>query len=241
MPLEGQNAFPDDMRQFADSMAGLTPPAADNPAAGMDAVALMGQILEDSPGEVTVIAVGPLTNLGEGLQREPEFLRQVNQVYIMGGALKVMGNVWYFDIDNQVAEWNIFCDPRAAQLVFESGAPLTLVPLDATNQVPMDLDFYRLLKANRRTPEAEFAYQALRARLEPVALGHFSFWDTLTAALLVDESLGYILEGRIRIYPAPGPSSGLTRLMDSGMPMRYALSAHKQRFESEFLRTLNQP
>jgi inosine-uridine nucleoside N-ribohydrolase len=241
MPLEGQNAFPDDMRQFADSMAGLTPPAADNPAVGMDAVELIAQILEGWPGEVTVIAVGPLTNLGEGLQREPEFLRQVNQVYIMGGALKVMGNVWYFDIDNQVAEWNIFCDPRAAQLVFESGAPLTLVPLDATNQVPMDLDFYRLLKANRRTPEAEFAYQALRARLEPVALGHFSFWDTLTAALLVDESLGYILEGRIRIYPAPGPSSGLTRLMDSGMPMRYALSAHKQRFESEFLRTLNQP
>ena len=240
-PIQGQNVFPEDWRKVADEMAGLSLPVVEPPASDLDAVALIAEVLEQSPQKVTLLALGPLTNLADGLQKDPGFLANAEMVYVMGGAINVMGNVGFSGIDNQVAEWNIYIDPMAAQIVFESGAPLTLVPLDATNQVPMDMKFYRLLRDNRHTPEADFVYRALQNRVSDVAGGMMWFWDPLAAGLLADESLGYIKEGRIKIYPSPGPGSGLMRLKDDGALMRYAVSADRKRFEMEFLRTLNQP
>jgi pyrimidine-specific ribonucleoside hydrolase len=240
-PLQGQNVFPEEWRLTADDMAGLALPVVELPPHGQDAVTLIARVLEQSPQKVTVLALGPLTNLGDGVQKDPGFLSNVEMVYIMGGALNVMGNVGFSGIPNQVAEWNIYIDPLAAQTVFESGAPLTLVPLDATNQVPLDMDFYRLLRDNRGTAEADFVYQLLQNRMGDLASGMIWFWDPLAAGLLADESLGYVREGRVKIYPAPGSSSGLTRLHESGVPMRYAVSADRRRFELEFLRALNQP
>ncbi len=240
-PLQGQNVFPAEWREAADTMVGLSLPKVEPPSADQDAAALLAQVLEQSPQKVTLLALGPLTNLADGFQQDPDFFANVDMVYVMGGALNVLGNVGFMGIDNQVAEWNIYIDPLAAEIVFESGAPLTLVPLDANNKVPMDMDFYRLLQANRHTPEAEFVYQVLTNRLEDVAGGISSFWDPLAAGLLADESLGYFSEGPVKIYSAPGPSSGLTRINSSGVPMRYATSADRPRFEFEFLRALNQP
>lgn len=240
-PLQGQNVFPAAWRQLADNMAGLSLPEGEPPSPGQNAVTLLAKTLGQSPQKVTLLALGPLTNLADGLQKDPDFLANVEMIYIMGGALKVLGNVGFMGIPNQVAEWNIYIDPLAAQIVFESGVPLTLVPLDVTNQVPADLEFYRLLQANRHTLEADFAYQVLQYKLDVVAGGLYYFWDPLAAGLLADESLGYFKEGRVKVYSVPGPSSGLTRLFESGAPMRYAVSADRQRFELEFLRTLNQP
>jgi pyrimidine-specific ribonucleoside hydrolase len=83
----------------------------------------------------------------------------------MGGAVKVPGNLQVpgVQIDNRVAEWNIYVDPHAAAVVFESGAPITLVPLDATNDAPLTMAFYKRLEADHTTPEADFVYQ-----VEPV-------------------------------------------------------------------------
>jgi inosine-uridine nucleoside N-ribohydrolase len=77
--------------------------------------------------------------------------------------------------------------------------------------------------------------------LGELGTGYSSFWDPLTAALLVDESLGYIKQGKIWVSTDPGTTSGLTRVLDRGFPARYAKSADAPRFEYEFLRTLNQP
>lgn len=240
-PLQGDNVFPEAWRQYADDMAGLTLPPVEPLDADQDAVTLLAQTLGQSSQKVMMLVLGPLTNLADGLQKDPNFLANTEMIYIMGGALNVTGNVWYSGIENQVAEWNIYVDPLAAQIVFESGAPLTLVPLDATNKVPANLEFFRLLQANRRTPEANFVYQILQQKTADMAGETYSFWDPLAAGLLSDESLGYFKEGLVEVYPAPGPSSGLTRLNKDGSPMRYATSADRQRFEYEFLRTLNQP
>jgi inosine-uridine nucleoside N-ribohydrolase len=80
-----------------------------------------------APGELTLVAVGPLTNLALALRREPAIASQVREVVIMGGALRVPGNV------TPAAEFNIYADPHAAQVVFKAGWPLRLVSLDATN------------------------------------------------------------------------------------------------------------
>jgi purine nucleosidase len=90
---------------------------------------LITRMARQCPNELTVIATGPLTNLALGLQRDLEGMRKLKEVVIMGGAIRTKGNV------TSHAEFNIFVDPLAAKIVFESGLPITLVPLDVTHQV----------------------------------------------------------------------------------------------------------
>lgn len=81
------------------------------------------------PDEFTLIATGPLTNLALALQKDLEGMRNLKEIVIMGGAVRTKGNI------TPHAEFNIFSDPLAAKWVFESGLPITLVPLDVTHQV----------------------------------------------------------------------------------------------------------
>jgi inosine-uridine nucleoside N-ribohydrolase len=222
-------------------MDGMSLPDVQIPNGGTDAAEQISQILRDSPQKVTILALGPLTNLAEAIQRQPALIKNTEAIVIMGGALEVIGNVGYSGIDNQVAEWNFYIDPLAAQIVLDSGAPIMLAPLDATNDVPVSLEFYRLLKANRRTPEAKFVHELLTNQLDFIASGGYYFWDPLAAGLLADPSLGYIKEGRVKVFTAEGPSSGLTRLMPTGAPVRYTVTAQAELFYQELLRTLNQP
>ncbi|MEM9144779.1 MAG: nucleoside hydrolase [Pseudomonadota bacterium] len=81
------------------------------------------------PGEVTLVAVGPLTNLAAALDETPEIARTVRSVVVMGGAVRCRGNVTPY------AEANIWQDPHAAQRVFDAEWPLTLVGLDVTERI----------------------------------------------------------------------------------------------------------
>jgi purine nucleosidase len=94
-----------------------------------DAVTCLLDLIRRYPGELTLIALGPLTNLAQAWQRDPATMRQLAGIVIMGGAITVPGNV------SPVAEFNISVDPEAAQLVFASGLPLTLIGLDVTERV----------------------------------------------------------------------------------------------------------
>jgi inosine-uridine nucleoside N-ribohydrolase len=241
-PLLGDQEFPHAWREGVDRMLGLPLPEGSNPHIGGDAVELLISTVEASPEKVILLTLGPLTNVAQAIEQQPAFLDNLQQIYIMGGALQVPGNVFYsgVGIDNKDAEWNVFVDPLAAKMVIESGAPVTLVPLDATNRVPADLDFYRRLQRNHRTPEAEFVYQVLSRKLDAILPGYYYFWDPLAAAVAVDESLGYLKEGMARVIADPGEHSGATRLVNGGVPVRYAKSADKERFLYEFLRALNQ-
>jgi purine nucleosidase len=100
------------------------------------------QIIEAArthPGELELLAVGPLTNLAHALSAEPELPGLVKQVTIMGGAVWVPGNI------TEYAEANIANDPEAAQAVFAAAWPVTLVPLDVTLQHTIGVDEQRAL------------------------------------------------------------------------------------------------
>lgn len=96
-----------------------------------------------APGEVTVICLGPLTNLSLALQRDPTWCDQVREIVIMGGAVAHPGNV------TPVAEFNIHCDPEAAHRVFSSTLTKTLVPLDVTEPILFDFGFLNDLPPER--------------------------------------------------------------------------------------------
>jgi pyrimidine-specific ribonucleoside hydrolase len=109
-------------------------PPASTSLCSSDAVTFLLDLIRRSPGELTLIALGPLTNLAHALRRDAQIVRQLAGVVIMGGAVTVPGNV------TPVAEFNIYVDPEAAQIVFSSGLPITLIGLDVTERVRLTAD-----------------------------------------------------------------------------------------------------
>ena len=87
------------------------------------------RLREAVPKSVTWCALGPLTNLALALVKAPDIVAGVAELVLMGGASRALGNV------TPAAEFNIHADPHAAEIVFDSGLPITVVPLDVTHQV----------------------------------------------------------------------------------------------------------
>jgi len=92
---------------------------------------LITKMARQVPDEMTLIAIGPLTNLALAIQKDPEGMRKLKEVVIMGGAVRTGGNITSY------SEFNIFSDPLAARRVFSSKFSITLVPLDVTHQVSL--------------------------------------------------------------------------------------------------------
>ena len=88
------------------------------------AVDVLVQTINGSPGEITLVALGPLTNIAFALRFDPSIAQKVKECILMGGVGKGIGNV------TPVAEYNIWVDPEAAKIVFESGMPITMVGWD---------------------------------------------------------------------------------------------------------------
>lgn len=90
------------------------------------------------PGQITLIAIGPLANVGAVIDREPETFRKLRRVVLMGGSIyRGYGDVGYFPPHGPQAEWNILNDIPSAQKLFASGVPIYVMPLDST-QVKLD-------------------------------------------------------------------------------------------------------
>ena len=94
----------------------------------LNAVEFIQDRVTRSPGKLTIIAIGPLTNVAAALYNRPDIVDAVSEIVVMGGAVEVPGNI------TPHAEFNIHEDPWAANAVFASGVPVTLVGLDVTHQ-----------------------------------------------------------------------------------------------------------
>jgi len=86
-------------------------------------------LMREEPGTVTLCPLGPLTNIASALIREPEIAERVKEIVLMGGGYFEGGNI------TPSAEFNIYVDPHAASVVFKSGIPITMMPLDVTHKV----------------------------------------------------------------------------------------------------------
>jgi purine nucleosidase len=96
--------------------------------------------IRQSPGEVTIIATGPLTNIADMLRSDPLLAEQVGHLIILGGTIGGPGNI------TATAEFNIYCDAESARQVFRSKMTKTLIPLDMTSQVVMGFELLETLK-----------------------------------------------------------------------------------------------
>jgi purine nucleosidase len=119
---------------------------------------LIEQILA-SPGEITLVAIGPLTNIALAIRQEPRIVEALKELIIMGGAIRQEGNA------TALAEFNTSVDPHAAHIVYHAGVPTTLVPLDVTYQcILTPTDVNRLQKTD--SPITKFVADATRFYME---------------------------------------------------------------------------
>ena len=112
-----------------------------------------------SPGEITLVAIAPLTNVALTIRKEPHIIEALKEIIIMGGAIRHEGNT------TALAEFNTYVDPHAAQIVYQAGIPTTLVPLDVTYQcILRPGDVGRLQKID--SPITKFVADATRFYME---------------------------------------------------------------------------
>jgi inosine-uridine nucleoside N-ribohydrolase len=231
-PLLGTNAFPDEWRAAVDDLSMVDLPAVDRGGDPRGAVQLL---LDTLDGDTALITLGPLTNVAEALRDDPELGSRVSEFVAMAGAIDVAGNS-----PNGVAEFNVWVDPLAAKEVIE-GMSMTLVPLDATDDVPFTSFFADTLAAHRSSPEAEAAAAIIAANQEIFLQDGYSFWDTLATALVFRPELATRILGcdTGRGHRVPGCGRRLDRPMGRGAPVRFATAVPDPlAFEREYLSVL---
>jgi purine nucleosidase len=153
------------------------------------------------PGEITLVAVGPLGNLSLALKLEPELPRLLREVILMGGAITEPGNV------SPVAEANIWNDPHAADHVFTAGWKLAMVGLDVTHQVIMPVALFKRIADKQKHIATDTLlhavdfYAGFYSRLYPhVAKIHGCFGhDVLAFIYLTNPEFFKLESGRIRV------------------------------------------
>ncbi len=235
-PLVGDNAFPDEWRGGCYSFYGLELPVTDLHPSVMNASELIVSVISSSVENITLVATGPLTNIALALQADPSIKERIDVIHIMGGAVTVPGNVGfeYPAIPNYVAEWNIWVDPHAADIVFKSGVPITLIPLDATNEVPTTEEFRTRLESVMQTPEAEIVHQLVR----PEMGGYF--WDQLAAVALTNSSVVTFESHYIEVLIDDENQTGWTQSIAQDPPnTQVAVHADAELFEDLFIETIN--
>ncbi len=150
------------------------------------AVTFLIRAVERNPNEITIIAIGPLTNVATAIRQKAGFAKKVKKIVIMGGAFASLadgsGNV------TPNAEFNFWVDPEAAQVVIRSGIPIVLTPLNVTSKTDFSKASYDKIVA-ADTPLTRLIKQTMGPWVEKHPTMHSQMYDQLTVAALVDPTL----------------------------------------------------
>lgn len=173
-------------------LANVELPAPRCPPSGRFAPDLIVELIHRHPGEITLVPVGPLTNIALAVSRDPSIVPLVKEVVLMGGAI-AGGNV------TAAAEFNIYNDPEAAKIVFSAGWPVTMIGLDVGNQAL----FSRAHLADWPTagnPQSDFARALLTYlldRTDALGLAGTPLYDPLAVGVLLDRTI--VTTERLRV------------------------------------------
>lgn len=218
----GKNPFPHEWRMhayFVDALPVLNEAGhIRTPLAQELAHEHMIKLLRASDEPVTLVFLGPLTDLARALDQAPDIEAKIGKLVWMGGTFTKDGNVHEPDHDG-TAEWNAYWDPEAAYRVWQSGIAIEMFPLKATNQVPMTLGRRNLWASLRKYPAVDFIGQCY-AMAPPLV--HFAtnstyyLWDVLaTSSVGSRDHLLKTAEVRCIVH-ASGPSQGRIELSEQG-------------------------
>jgi pyrimidine-specific ribonucleoside hydrolase len=269
-PMDGYFDFPAQWRKDADSFFDVPVPASNRHPDKRHAAQLLIDLLKKAKGKVKLVVIGNATNVAQALLKQPAIKQKIERIYVMGGSIWAKGNIivpgFTDNYKNKTSEWNVMIDPVAARIVLQSGVPVTLVPLDGTNDVRVTRQDALDFKQAAKTPGGQFYSQILDKNGGFIDSGEYYFWDVLTAAvaihpeycryqtLSVDVLVGY--SDKTNGNPLPGFSAtrwdgkprknfdpyytGQTVISDKGHQVQVCVGADAAAFKRDLVQTLNQ-
>jgi inosine-uridine nucleoside N-ribohydrolase len=193
-------------------------------AAYPDAVGYLLEQARKAPGEITLVTIGPLTNIGAAIERDPEGFRKFKQVVLMGGSVrKGYGDLGYGPDRGPVPEYNIYSDVLAAQKLFASGVPIFMMPLDSTQLLLDETKRALLFSTGSKLTNALAAlyFQWVRSNRTPTA----TLFDAMTVAYLVNPELCPVASLHISV-----DEKGFTRAGPGTPNVAACLTSDSERF-----------
>ncbi len=186
------------------------------------------------PGEITVVAIGPLSNLGEAIDKDPATFRKLNRIVLMGGSIRRgYGDLGYGIDRGPQPEYNIYSDVAAAQKLFASGVPIFMMPLDST-QLLLDENKRTMLFATGSplaNALAALYFQWVRANRNPTA----TLFDVMAMAYVVQPDLCPVQPFHITI-----DEKGMTRPSNGPPNASACLTSDSEKFFHFLLPRLTQ-
>ena len=174
------------------------------------AIEFLLEMVASKPGEISIVATGPLTNIAKAIQMNPTAMAQAKAIIVMGGAVEVPGNIDPLD----VAEFNVYVDPDALEVVLGFSVPVTLVPLDVTHKVPLMREVARQRLAGSSKPVSRFVFDCTQkymdSNLKESSMDGAYLHDPLTVGVAIDPSLVRTEPRRIYMETKEGLTRGMT-------------------------------
>ena len=233
--------FPAGWRSNADDFWGLELPL---PAREYDPVVgheLIVDLINHSPQKVTLLVMGAQTDVALAIMNDPDIVGNIANIVIMGGAFTIGGNLNEGPdlTSNTVAEWNMYIDPQAAKYVFNSGAPLSIVPLDAIQYYVQSKDIDEIKTID--DPGVNYVTQMWNQQWGWSNGAGFFIWDTITATAITNpENFSWVYDG-VDVITEPGDFQGQTITLNNGARnIRYAVTADYDAILDQIIKTFRE-
>ena len=227
--------FPAGWRAVADADYGLDIPSQAEAGVAQDAVTLIKAAVAGSESSPTIVSLGPLTNLEDAFAADSALADHVAGIQAMLGSVAAPGNVL---VDSHTTadqlEWNAYADPSAVAAVFDTDVPIALVPLDATDDVPVPAGLLDRL-ADVPAAGADLVHELLVRNPSRLAGDEGQqLWDELAALTVTNPDLADWAEATVLV----GADGRFTQ-DDAGRPIRYANGADRVAVEAALIEALS--
>lgn len=187
------------------------------------------RILEKSPSKVTILAIGPLTNIANLITKKSKSVEKIKEIIIMGGAINVKGN------KSKLAEFNFFVDPIAAKIVLESNIKKVLVPLDVCNKTSLNLQKFKNIKDRFLYGLAQSYLKGLRKYDN---IGKIIAYDAVAAYFLIKSQAFSCKYLCVKVETAGSEKSGMVIKTKDTKATKVAFDIDTTLFEKDFFKIL---
>jgi inosine-uridine nucleoside N-ribohydrolase len=244
-PLAGDNTYPEHLRHIIDF--GLRPalPKTQMLKSEHTASDLIQRLSDESPTPAALIALGPLTNIAQVLQKNPDQAARFSTIFVSGGIIGEYDDV--IDTSNRdlLSDWNLLLDPQAADLVLNSGIPIKIIPLDITNpygpnSILVNRNLASQIETNARGRESQIMARIMRGWLFAFpGVSAVPLWDTVVATIVTEPTICTEWHDlSIRVNLEPGEFEGEIIVDENGQPnARVCLAGDQTAFEEIYLST----
>lgn len=163
------------------------------------------EIVRANPGEIRLLAIGPLSNIARAFLKDPQLPGLIHDIVIMGGAIDVCGNM------SRVAEFNFFIDPEAADIVLRAPLKKTLIPLDPCISNALPLDFFESLKgAPLQGPMTAMMTHFIDEMAQKRGIQGAMVYDAIAAFYLIDPAAFTLMDMDIVVETKGAHTAGMS-------------------------------